>query len=103
MSEQKHTKEPWWVEDHKNGCLFITSMAAPPGDIADLYGKKKDRIVRKEDFPGEALANGKRIIACVNACQGFSTEALGLGIVKKILAGIGWITRQAMRWSVRNE
>lgn len=66
MNEAKHTELPWWVEDHKNGCLFITAMDAPLGDICDLYKKVGDELVRKEFFDGEALANAQFIVTACN-------------------------------------
>lgn len=36
----------------------------------------------------EAEANARRIVACVNACEGLSTEALEQGVVGELLAAL---------------
>ncbi len=57
MSE--HTKEPW----------TLGPAAVRGGDgqvVAKTWG----------DDGGQELANARRIVACVNACRGISTEAL---------------------------
>ena len=63
MSE--HTEGPWWVENHKNGCLFITAMEAPEGDICDLYHGEGDNIDRKGP-DGVAEANAAFIVRACN-------------------------------------
>lgn len=68
MSEQKHTPGPWAVEtgafDDAHHC-YTPVVTAEARDIATL-----------ETAHGDALANARRIVACVNACEGISTETL---------------------------
>ncbi len=57
----KHTKGPWRY-DHEPG--FYAELMASDHAIVAL-------------FAGEpSLANARRIVACVNACEGFSIEEL---------------------------
>ena len=48
----------------------------------------------------ETEANGRRIVAAVNACEGLSTEALELGIVRELRdalqAASDWIDTQTL-------
>lgn len=66
MSE--HTKEPWHLGEIRSirGRIYTTM---PDGDeyvLADTNW----------NFPDDAKANARRIVACVNACEGISTEEL---------------------------
>jgi hypothetical protein len=75
MSE--HTKEPWrWAETPDQETTFITAKDVPW--IADICG----------DWPEPARSNARRIVACVNACAGLSTEALESGALKIALKNI---------------
>lgn len=69
----KHTQEPWDGIDideryfphrvpivDKNGYRIANVIQNPPGNICDE----------------EAMANAKRIVACVNACAGINPEAV---------------------------
>ncbi len=69
----KHTKETWGVGDKGKTVL-------------KTYSPTKAKIlVEGVNFFNEELnkANIERIVACVNACQGITTEALEAGIVEK--------------------
>lgn len=57
----KHTKEPW---------LADANYVATEGDSAIAYCNTVDRY----DLDGEE--NARRIVACVNACKGLTTEWL---------------------------
>ena len=63
MSE--HTKEPWYVFSHY-------------GD-PEIRTKEGDKLVAAL-LPSK-LADARRIVACVNACRGASTEVLESGVV----------------------
>ena len=56
-----HTPEPWKVEI---GCNKETAITSDDDWIAILNRLEKTQ------------ANARRIVACVNACKGVSTEAL---------------------------
>lgn len=57
----KHTKGPWRY-DHEPGC-YAELMASDYATVALFAGEP-------------SLANARRIVACVNACEGFSIEEL---------------------------
>ena len=61
MSE--HTKERW---------DFDYGYVPPDGPkrYADIYDDNETIIAQVNDCIPEGIANGKRIVACVNACQG---------------------------------
>lgn len=66
----KHTPEPWYFNDEDEG---ITTE--------ERKCKRKTRIATvtlgwAEPFNSEQLENARRIVACVNACEGISTEQL---------------------------
>lgn len=46
--------------------------------------------------PDEEVANARRIVAAVNACQGINTEALEQGVVRELLEALedlfNWLT-----------
>lgn len=61
----KHTKGPWHiVEGRTHGSLEVFS-----GDtaIAEIWRRGNASL---------EMANAQRIVACINACEGFSTEEL---------------------------
>lgn len=77
MSEQKHTPEPWRVEcdeydDGNDGCQARAWPTVWAGDI-ELIGAEGFYSELGRDFD---IANARRIVACVNACAGLSTEIL---------------------------
>jgi uncharacterized protein YmfQ (DUF2313 family) len=72
----KHTKGPWIVNEVNNGIMLSHSHDNPnrvPGFFAE---------VRKFNGYATAIANAKRIVACINACEGITTEALEDGVVE---------------------
>jgi hypothetical protein len=78
----KHTPEPWKMDWH-----FIVAPD-PKGVYPDMYigeisiedSEEPERIASAE----QQIANGRRIIAAVNACRGIPVEALEQGIVQEI-------------------
>ncbi len=72
----KHTKEPWRVG---NQCCIVSDTPIP----------EVDSMSSVEYYGGHCICesvtdtNAERIVACVNACQGITTEALEAGIVEK--------------------
>ena len=70
MSE--YSKEPWHVGDMNNNADFIYGVDG--WAIANCYLNK-----------GISAKNARRIVACVNACKGISTEKLeGPGMLVNI-------------------
>jgi len=76
MSENKHTPEPWRTD-------------AECGFPQDLHDSKGNLFLRcGSDFDNEIYgeANARRIVACVNACSGISTDNLEDNLPVKELA-----------------
>ena len=76
MMTSEHTKEPWmalFVGDESDRLWAIISANQPvctrANDICHVFPRGGDK---KTD------ANARRIVACVNACQGISTSVLEL-------------------------
>lgn len=71
---QKHSPEPWCTDQmsHEEPLMDITIIAANDDRVAKVW--IDDAPV--EDFNARQRLNARRIVACVNACIGISTEAL---------------------------
>lgn len=67
MSE--HSPEPW-VANECGADEFFICEESPPGETG------KDTGWGKQIGEVDGKANARRIVACVNACKGFSTEEL---------------------------
>jgi len=70
----KHTKEPWEF-DGSGGrwSLLQGDHEADIGELGSAY----------------SAANARRIVACVNACAGLSTEALESGALADLVKAVG--------------
>lgn len=66
-----HTKEPWGV--HR---VSKTSVVGTSGFVVAACGGHMDNKRDPDELHSELLANARRIVACVNACAGISTEDL---------------------------
>lgn len=74
MSE--HTKEPWVVgvsADNGLPCVDSTDSTQPI-EICEVWGVVDDKVADET-----ALANARRIVACVNACEGIPQDWLEFG------------------------
>ncbi len=71
MSENKHTPEPWFVNDKRKIGWMDNAIF--------LFSEKEGNVVRCYDDYGTAEANARRIVACVNACAGIPTDQLESG------------------------
>ena len=69
-----HTKEPWKVSSRRE-TFIINLNSAYTEVIAQCYFL--DNKTEEE--------NAKRIVACVNACEGITNEALEAGVVGDVL------------------
>ena len=69
-----HTKEPWKVSSRRE-TFIINLNSAYTEVIAQCYFL--DNKTEEE--------NAKRIVACVNACEGITNEALEAGVVHSAL------------------
>lgn len=78
--EAKHTKGPWHIKENYDNMINEekpgrhTIKSANGWNIARIWGNVGD---------GTSTANARRIVACVNACEGLNPEA-----VKELLAEI---------------
>jgi hypothetical protein len=67
----KHTKEPW--------CLRGVNIDSDNSDVSVGCCYKTHSVGQT---PKSALANAKRIIACVNACAGMEEPAMEIPALK---------------------
>jgi hypothetical protein len=83
----KHTKEPWVAEK---------TLQGRNSSISNRQGKTIAISYQNENIDGDDLANAKRIVACVNACEGITNEALEEGLIEEALvAYLGTYDRSA--------
>ena len=85
--EGKHTGGKWEdvgydCGDQRDNIVYISSTVELKNDICDLYHKDKDGNIHIKE---NAKANAKRIVACVNALNSISNEALESGAVEALL------------------
>jgi hypothetical protein len=74
-----HTKEPW--EARRDPSYY--------GIVSEVYaGNKFILSTGGVHSPSEQEANAKRIVACVNACEGITDEALEAGVVHSALINL---------------
>lgn len=62
-----HTKEPWYASDEDGNWRVMAADENGGYTLADMCSDDQE-------------ANGRRIVACVNACEGISTESLERGV-----------------------
>ena len=79
MSKQ-HTKEPWGINDwpQPDNSIGIGAVGTPL--IA--------RVILRDVSINAQKANARRIVACVNACAGLSTEELESYQAKNLTDGL---------------
>ena len=58
--EREYSPEKWAINDVDNALIYSEETAL---NLARVFGENKD-------------ANARRIVACVNACEGIDTESL---------------------------
>lgn len=87
MTDRKHTRTPWHATDcGESPDDSTTEWWRVGGDqwhdgegfgrvVADLYGREADPTCCS------AEANAKRIVACVNACEGINNPAAIGGVI----------------------
>ena len=72
----KHTKEPW--EARRDPSYY--------GIVSEVYAGDKFILgTGGVHSPSELEANTKRIVACVNACEGITNDVLEEGLIEKAL------------------
>ena len=73
-----HTEEPWRVGklSHPRDYEKVRETAGPLDIVVDTETGLYVLASCNLNFPEDAKANARRIVACVNACAGISTENL---------------------------
>lgn len=74
MSEQKHTPEPWSHTD--NSWEISTIYDSDSNIVCEVEIDSEVTAETQEKFEALKKANARRIVACVNACQGLTTAHL---------------------------
>ena len=62
----KHTPGPWAIEESKRGAILY--IKARDGQVAQTYGEG--------DFYRTQYPNARRIVGCVNGCEGINPDAV---------------------------
>lgn len=62
-----HTKEPWYTSDEGGNFRVMAADENGGYTLADMCSDDQE-------------ANARRIVACVNACEGIDTESLERGV-----------------------
>ena len=70
-----HTKEPWYVVQNKKWRNAKYRISNKKNDEWGSFGQ----------IAYVSESNAKRIVACVNACEGITNEALEAGVVHSAL------------------
>ena len=84
----KHSKEPWIAVDRKDNRGNVVGWAVWQ-DLDRPYSNspRGERIaITPDGSTSKNEENAKRIVACVNACKGVTTEVLEAGIIDWALA-----------------
>lgn len=92
VSEAAHTPEPWALADRRGAPLPNVTIFAGNIAVASIEGVHM-RDNHWSNWTHEtadaqdavALANGRRIVAAVNACEGISVKSLERGVVADLL------------------
>lgn len=105
----KHTKGPWTTDedDHDAPYQHIKIKAGKHRTVCTVW--IDDAPVR--DFNTEQQANARRIVACVNACEGFSIEELegadlfkdsieSGNLINELLAALEKIVEMNVQWAL---
>ena len=95
-TKQEHTQGPWTVErtdpsSFRAGDRAKVRIVAPSGRVCIVSRIASEKCGSSEQIErplAEVDANARRIVACVNACQGISTESLEGGVVKELVEAV---------------
>jgi len=72
-----HTLEPWRIGGRDGRAWTITDERSTHAAFPVIFGKYGNRIANIDSHEAESGdANARRIVACVNACAGITTEEL---------------------------
>lgn len=95
----EHTPGEWTAEriDYSKGLDVSFEVTSGRRVIAGTYMRE---IKREAYLIAEDEANARRIVACVNACEGIPTEALESGAVRELLEALADVLRIAKAASI---
>ena len=93
-----HTPEPWTMD------LHYVVAPDPAGVYPDIYiaeiaGEDSSEPPRIAP-PEQQIANGRRLVAAVNACKGIPTHTLEEGVIEELLEMLDWATEILEEWLV---
>lgn len=98
----EHTKEPWHACCSDEGAYshFIFAREGEAAICAMCSNDPNDPRDEYEHLEGiltvpERQANARRIVACVNACAGISTEELERGVIKESMDMVDRLSRES--------
>jgi len=85
MVELDHSPEPWKFRE-----IRYSNFKTRGFSVKSANGG----LIREELFANiRAMANFKRIVACVNACQDLSNEELEQGLKPRLKPDLEWLMR----------
>ena len=94
MSAQ-HTDTPWAIYTDSRGRIVGTAPGIEAADMSIVcFGDVVDGFsgVRGDGDPGIALANARRIVECVNACEGIADPSVVPELVEALLQALEALT-----------
>jgi len=86
MSKAQHTQGPWKILPEECTKPYIRIRGTVLGGrykVANVLAPAYEGVPDRERE--ETVANARRIVACVNACEGISTKALESDVIKELL------------------
>lgn len=78
----KHTPEPWNANRRVREMGRYILESKINGPFGHFEGWSSDGVTTTD----EDAANARRIVACVNFCEGMPTEVLESGVIAQIMA-----------------
>ena len=90
----KHTREPWVAKK---------TLQGRNSSISNRRGKTIAIAYKNKNIDGDDLSNVKRIVACVNACEGITNDALEEGIIEKALVAYFGSYDRSATWNGMKE
>ena len=83
---REHTKEPWVIDtDTVSSYAAAIRVKWEGGQKTIAYVEGPGLSPGDDEKRSLGLANARRIVACVNACAGLSTEAIESGAVADLI------------------
>ena len=83
--KMNHTKEPWTFTPYIFDTEYAGDIEASLGNVGEIGVIRTISVLLKYGGQEQAALDGERIVACVNACEGLSDEALKGNVVDELL------------------